>query len=128
MSAAAITQANSQVSVNLSGANNAVDATALGIANTSVAGGGTELTGNTVNLNNTAATFLAGSNSSGIQLQYRYGYGQHGCRRHGYRRSAGTDRHERGQQPEHLAGAVRNQRLHRRTTAAFSSAAARRSP
>src|ERR1700744_1938532 len=56
-------QANSQVSVNLSGANNAVDTTALGIQNTSVAGGGTELTGNTVNLNNTAATFLAGSNS-----------------------------------------------------------------
>jgi flagellin len=56
-------QANSQVSVNLSGANNAVDSTALGIQNTSVAGGGTELTGNTVNLNNTAATFLAGSNT-----------------------------------------------------------------
>ncbi len=55
--------ANSQVSVNLSGANNAVDATALGIASTSVAGGGTELTGNTVNLNDTATTFLAGSNT-----------------------------------------------------------------
>lgn len=56
-------QADSQVSVNLSGASNAVDSTALGIANTSVAGGGTELTGNSVNLNNTAATFLAGGNS-----------------------------------------------------------------
>ncbi|MDP9054949.1 MAG: hypothetical protein M3N93_11715 [Acidobacteriota bacterium] len=56
-------QANSQVSVNLSGAANAVDATALGIQSTSVAGGGTELTGNTVNLNNTAATFLSGSNT-----------------------------------------------------------------
>jgi flagellin len=54
---------DSQVSVDLSGAANAVDATGLGIANTSVAGGGTELTGNTVNLNNTAATFLAGGNS-----------------------------------------------------------------
>ncbi len=54
---------DSQVSVDLSGASNAVDATGLGIANTSVAGGGTELTGNTVNLNNTAATFLSGSNS-----------------------------------------------------------------
>jgi flagellin len=56
-------QANSQVAVDLSGANNAVDSTALGIQNTSVAGGGTELTGNTVNLNNTAATFLAGGNT-----------------------------------------------------------------
>jgi len=51
-------QADSQVSVNLTGANNAVDSTALGIAATTVAGGGTELTGNTVNLNNTAVTFL----------------------------------------------------------------------
>jgi flagellin len=33
-------QADSQISVDLSGANNAVDATSLGIANTSVAGGG----------------------------------------------------------------------------------------
>ncbi len=35
-------QANSQVDVDLSGANNAVDATSLGIATTSVAGGGTD--------------------------------------------------------------------------------------
>ncbi len=55
------TQANSQVSVDLSGANNAVDSTALGIQNTSVAGGGTTLTGNTVNLNNTATTFISGN-------------------------------------------------------------------
>jgi flagellin len=56
-------QTDSQVSVDLSGASNTVDAAGLGIANTSVAGGGTELTGNTVNLNNNAATFLSGSNS-----------------------------------------------------------------
>ena len=56
-------QANSQVSVDLSGANNAVDATALGIANTNVVGGGTELTGNNVNLNNTATTFVSGAAS-----------------------------------------------------------------
>jgi flagellin len=54
-------QPDSQVSVDLSGANNAVDSTALGIGATSVAGGGTELTGNTVNLNNTAVTFLSNS-------------------------------------------------------------------
>jgi flagellin len=52
-------QPDSQVTVNLSGANNTVDSTGLGIAATSVAGGGTELTGNTVNLNNTAVTFLS---------------------------------------------------------------------
>ncbi len=58
-------EADSQVSVDLSGANNAVDTTALGIADTSVAGGGTELTGNNVNLNNTAVTFLSGSATAG---------------------------------------------------------------
>jgi len=51
--------ANAQVSVDLSGANNAVDSTALGIANSSVAGGGTLLTGNSVNLSNSATAFLA---------------------------------------------------------------------
>ncbi len=57
----ASTAANAQVNVNLSGANNAVDATALGLSTTSVAGGGTSLTGNSVNLNNTASPFLVGS-------------------------------------------------------------------
>ena len=53
------TQANGQVSVNLSGANNAVDATALGIGATSVAGGGTGISSNAIRLDNTASTFLA---------------------------------------------------------------------
>jgi flagellin len=57
-------QADSQVNVDLSGANNTVDSKGLGIAATSVAGGGTELTGNTVNLNNTAVTFLSNSVSN----------------------------------------------------------------
>src|SRR5579862_2077230 len=39
-------QANSQISVDLSGSNNAVDSTALGIGATSVAGGGAEIGGN----------------------------------------------------------------------------------
>jgi flagellin len=54
--------ANSQITVNLSGANNAVDAAGLGISTASIQGGGTELTGgapNVVNLSNTATTFLA---------------------------------------------------------------------
>src|SRR5580692_9962019 len=41
--------ANGQVSINLSGAQNQVDATGLGLATTSVAAGGTELTGGTAN-------------------------------------------------------------------------------
>jgi len=57
------TQANSQVNVDLSGSTNAVDATALGLAGTSVNGGGVALVGNTVDLNNTATPFLAGSNT-----------------------------------------------------------------
>jgi flagellin len=55
------TEANAQVNVNLSGAANAVDAASLGLSTTSVAGGGTSLAGNSVDLNNTAVQFLAGS-------------------------------------------------------------------
>ncbi|MEP6716053.1 MAG: flagellin [Terriglobia bacterium] len=51
-------QANAQVSVDLSGANNAVDSTALGLSNASVAGGGTELTGNLVRVDDAAVSFL----------------------------------------------------------------------
>jgi flagellin len=58
------TQANSQVTVNLSGANNAADSTALGLTGTSVGGGGVSLTGNTVDLNNTATTFAAGGSQT----------------------------------------------------------------
>jgi flagellin len=62
-------QANSQVSVNLTGNNNAVDATALGIANTSVAGGGTSLTNNNVLLSDTATQFLsAGSQTLNFNI------------------------------------------------------------
>jgi len=57
-------QANSQISVDLSGTNNAVDTTALGIAATSVAGGGTGIGGNIVNLNNTATTFLVSASQT----------------------------------------------------------------
>ena len=57
------TAANSQVSIDLSGAANQVDATGLGIATTSVLGGGTELTGNTQRLDAPGAAFLAGSNT-----------------------------------------------------------------
>ncbi len=60
------TQADSQVSVNLTGANNAVDSTALGIASTSVGGGGTSLTNNTVLLSDTATSFLAGGNTQAL--------------------------------------------------------------
>jgi flagellin len=49
----------SQVAVDLSGTQNAVDANSLGLTNTSVAGGGTELTGNTTRLDAPGATFLS---------------------------------------------------------------------
>jgi flagellin len=55
------TNANSQVSINLSGTQNQVDANGLGLANTSVLGGGTELTGNTIRLDAPGATFLNGA-------------------------------------------------------------------
>src|SRR6185437_5073524 len=57
------TAANSQVAIDLSGSQNQVDATGLGIATTSVLGGGTELTGNTQRLDAPGATFLSGSNT-----------------------------------------------------------------
>jgi flagellin len=52
---------NSQVTVDLSGTQNAVDATSLGLANTTVGAGGAELTGNTVRLDAPGATFLSGA-------------------------------------------------------------------
>lgn len=53
--------ANAQISVDLSGANNGVDATALGISTSSIAGGGTAIGGNTVRLDDSATTFLTGA-------------------------------------------------------------------
>ncbi|MDQ1472888.1 MAG: flagellin [Bryobacterales bacterium] len=53
--------ANAQVSVDLSGSTHAVDSTALGIATSSIAGGGSKIAGNTVRLDNSATAFLAGS-------------------------------------------------------------------
>jgi len=55
------TAANSQVTIDLSGAQNQVDASALGIATTSVLGGGTELTGNTVRVDAPGAVFMVNS-------------------------------------------------------------------
>jgi len=54
---------NSQVLVDLSGAQNAVDSNALGLANSTVAAGGAELTGNSVRLDAPDATFLSGNAS-----------------------------------------------------------------
>jgi len=55
---------NAQVSVDLSGTNNAVDSTALGISTTSIAGGGTAISGNTTRLDNSAVSFLTGGSQS----------------------------------------------------------------
>jgi flagellin len=58
------TSPNSQVSVDLSGPQNQVDATGLSLANTSVLGGGTELTGNSIRLDAPGATFLTSTSQS----------------------------------------------------------------
>jgi len=52
------TSPNSQVEIDLSGTENQVDANGLGLSNTSVLGGGTELTNNLVRLDAPGATFL----------------------------------------------------------------------
>lgn len=57
------TAANSQVEIDLSGTQNQVDANGLNIATTSVLGGGTELTGNSVRLDAPGATFLSNAAS-----------------------------------------------------------------
>jgi flagellin len=67
--------ANAQVSVDLSGSNNAVDSTALGIASSSIAGGGSSISGNTVRLDNTATSFLAGSQTQAFTFHLNTGTG-----------------------------------------------------
>lgn len=52
--------ANAQISVDLSGVNNAVDSAGLGVNTTSVSGGGSGLASNTVRLDDPAVSFLAG--------------------------------------------------------------------
>ncbi|MBV8553635.1 MAG: hypothetical protein JOY54_20240 [Acidobacteriaceae bacterium] len=56
--------ANATVSVDLSGTQNAVDATSLGLVNTNVLGAGVGFSGNTQSLNGAGATFLVGAGSS----------------------------------------------------------------
>jgi len=54
-------QSNAQVSIDLSGAANAVDTTSLGIATTNLLGGGVSLSGNTQRLDAPGATFVVGT-------------------------------------------------------------------
>ena len=62
------TQGNAQVSINLSGQANWVDTTGLNIGDTSIAAGGTTLTGNTINtLNDPTTMILTGGASGGTQ-------------------------------------------------------------
>jgi flagellin len=55
---------NAQVSVDLSGANNAVDAAGLNLNTTSVAGGGSGLASNVVRLDDPAVSFLVGGSQA----------------------------------------------------------------
>jgi flagellin len=54
-------QSNATVSVDLSGADSAVDATSLGLANTNVLDGGAGITGNSQIVNGPGATFVKGT-------------------------------------------------------------------
>ena len=58
---------SANVSINLSGAQNGVDAASLGLANTNVLGGGALLSGNTTRLDTPGATFVVGSSSTANQ-------------------------------------------------------------
>ncbi|MCC7175678.1 MAG: hypothetical protein IT159_10825 [Bryobacterales bacterium] len=69
------TQANAQVSIDLSGSGNQVDSTGLGLANTAISGGGTALTGNTVRLDNPALSFLNGSDTQAFVFHVYNGSG-----------------------------------------------------
>ena len=58
---------NANVAINLSGTQNGVDATSLGLSSTNVLGGGASLSGNTTRLDAPGATFLVGNPSSASQ-------------------------------------------------------------
>ena len=103
-------QANAQVAVDLSGANNAVDSTALGIQNTSVAGGGTELSStNVVRLDDTATLFLAGSNTQNYTFHVGTFDRQSGRYRLACRRFCRAYRATGDRQPQLAAFLIRHQ-------------------
>ena len=69
------TSQNSQVEIDLSGTQNQVDAAGLGLANTSVLGGGTELTGgggNKIRLDAPGATFLNTTLNAGANQTFTF--------------------------------------------------------
>ncbi len=68
-------QANAQVSVDLSGSDNQVDSTGLGLNGMTVSGGGTALTGNSVRLDNIAVSFLSGSSTQAFTFELNNGSG-----------------------------------------------------
>jgi flagellin len=69
------TQANAQVSIDLSGTANQTDSAGLGLANTAISGGGTALTGNSVRLDNSALSFLNGSDTQAFTFRIYNGSG-----------------------------------------------------
>lgn len=66
------TASNSQIEIDLSGTENQVDAAGLKLANTSVLGGGTELTGNSVRLDAPGATFLNTTTTTGAAQAFTF--------------------------------------------------------
>src|SRR5262249_16159610 len=69
-------QANSKVSVDLSGAANQADSAGLGIGSTSIAGGATELTGNSVRLDDSGGSLLSGSQTEAFNFHLFNGSAQ----------------------------------------------------
>jgi flagellin len=63
---------NSQVEIDLSGTQNQVDAAGLGLANTSVLGGGTELTNNLIRLDAPGGTFLNTTNNANANQTFTF--------------------------------------------------------
>jgi flagellin len=59
---------NSSIAIDLSGSQNAVDATSLGLAATNILGGGVGFSGNTTRLDAPGAAFLSGSASESFQF------------------------------------------------------------
>lgn len=66
------TAGNSQIEIDLSGTENQVDASGLGLSNTSVLGGGTELTGNSVRLDAPGGTFLNTTVNAGANQTFTF--------------------------------------------------------
>ena len=113
MWAAAASAANAQVSVDLSGAEQCSRFHGLGIATSSIAGGGTKIGGNTV-VWTTLRQVSSLQRDSGVYLSYQYRQRrQPGHHHHSERRDQRTERHPGDRQPEYGLTGLRHYGVHR---------------